>query len=157
MKKIILSALILSFVAGCGGHERDLSKLTPAQLAKLEKDRNDLNEENQKSIDKAVYIGKTPFGEDIYASEVWYSCPTCNPLYDKDKHTVYFVGNVVTKNYEVRSGKQTIDKVEVFLKADPTPEEVIKEAERLKKEIDMKNELEFKEYKRLKEKFENNN
>lgn len=153
MKKIILSALILSALAGCSKPE----SLTAEQRATLEKNRNTLNEQNQKSIDEAVFVGKTPFGEDIYAADIKYACSSCNPLYDVDHHTVYFVGNVITKNYEVKRGKSTIHKIEVTLKENPSPEDVIKEAERLKKEISLKNTLEFKEYTRLKEKFENHN
>ncbi len=48
-------------------------------------------------------------------------------------------------------GKSHKDKVAVFLGQNPSSEEIIKEAERLKKEIENQEE---KEYLRLKEKFD---
>ena len=146
MNKIIFVIFVACFLTGCNFFE------TPeAEAIILKNILESINSENQKAIENPNFIGKTPFGNDIYSANIKYVCPDCNPKYDYEKHTLYFIGNTITKNYKVRSGKFLNDKVEVFLGENPSPEEIIKEAERLKKEIDIQEE---KEYLRLKEKFD---
>lgn len=148
MNKIIFVIFVACFLTGCNFFETP----TPEAEALILKNRlESINSENKKSLENPILIGKTPFGDDIYAANIKYVCPNCNPKYDYEKHTLYFIGNTITKNYKVRSGKLLKDKVEVFLSENPSPEEIIKEAERLKKEIENQEE---KEYLRLKEKFD---
>lgn len=109
-----------------------------------------INIENQNNIDKSILIGKTPFGDNIYATTIKYVCNECKTARPK-LHTLYFTSNVLTKNETVLEGKSYKNKVEVFLNENPSPEKIIKEEERLKKEIETQEE---KEYLRLKEKFD---
>lgn len=148
MNKTIFIILVTCFLTGCNFFD----KPTPeAEALILKNSLDSINSENQQAISNPTLIGTTPFGDDIYVAKIKYVCPDCNPEYDYEKHTLYFIGNTITKNYKVRNGKSHKDKVAVFLGQNPSSEEIIKEAERLKKEIENQEE---KEYLRLKEKFD---
>lgn len=146
MNKIIFVIFLACFLTGCNFFE------TPESEEIIFKSiLESINSENKKSIENPTLIGTTPFGDDIYFANITYVCTGCNPKYYSENHTLYFIGNTITKNYKVMAGKHMKNKVEVFLGENPSPEEIIKEAERLKKEIENQEE---KEYLRLKEKFD---
>lgn len=111
--------------------------------------RESIKNFNKQSIENPVVVGTTKSGNDISVVHVKYTCETCNAKYP-DNHYIYFANGTTSDNYEYRSGKTTRNKVEVVLKENPTPEQVIAEGERIKKEIE---DSERKELKRLSHKY----
>lgn len=126
---------------------------SPEAVVKREKEQSEIRDSikqfNKQSIENPVLVGTTKSGNDISVIHVQYVCDSCNANYP-DNHYIYFANGSTSDNYKYRSGKTTRNKVEVVLNENPTPEQVIAEGERIKKEIE---DSERKELKRLSHKY----
>jgi len=145
MKSILVCLCAVLFLAGC--------QRTPEEQVAFETKRAAnvirVDELNQKNLSNPITVGKTKNGQLVTLANVKFICETCDGNYPAD-HYVYMFDGTVSDNYTYRSGKASYQKTEVFLKYNPTPEQVIEEGERLRKSIE---DTEKAELARLKEKY----
>jgi len=139
---VLVFALCAIFIQGCQKTPEDIQK-------EIDKD-NLVTEQNKESIKQPVVMGTTVDGQEIKRIHFKYKCKTSDSCYSTVDHFVYYVGNSVSDNREVRIAKSVYNNVEVSLGTKPTPEQVIAEGERIKKEIE---DSERKELKRLSHKY----
>lgn len=122
--------LTVFILLGCGQ--------TPEEKIVFDKTRSDnvvrVSALNQKSLDNPVLVGRTKSGKTVTMATVGFICPTCDGG-RPEEHYIYMVDGVTTNNYSYQSGKTTVHKTEVMLSDNPTAEEIIAEAERLKKSV----------------------
>lgn len=134
LNKAVLTALLSTCVlmAGC---ER-----TTEEKAE---DTRRVEAFNKASLEKPELIGTLPDGRAVNRAAIQKEG-------EYDLHYVYFVDNAtVSLNHSIPNGKSTINRTLVSLPTDPTAEEIIAAAERIKKEqVD----LDEAEFERLKQK-----
>jgi hypothetical protein len=128
LKKILMTSLMASFVllAGCPS--------TPEEIVEKEKLTQARNEA---SIANPEQVGVLPDGRAVNRIRTWVQ----GEYY---AHYVYFIDSAnVSTNYSVRSGKTTFNQTNIALPSNPTTDEVIALAEKLKQEQKSADEAEF--------------
>lgn len=128
LKKILMTSLMASFVllAGCPS--------TPEEIVEKEKLTQARNEA---SIANPEQVGVLPDGRAVNRIRTWVQ----GEYY---AHYVYFIDSAnVSTNYSVRSGKTTLNQANIALSSNPSTEEIIALAEKLKQDQKTADEAEF--------------
>jgi len=144
---ILALTLSVAFIQGCTKTPEQIA-LDKAFLESIEKDTF---EKNQKNIKNEVIVGTTLDGQQIKRINIEYICKEDDNCNYRLTHFIYFVGNTTSDNHLTRIGKSTSNETNVILGKNPTPKDVIIEAERLKKAI---NDTERQNFLRAKEIYE---
>lgn len=119
----------------------------------VEEDRRQAQVHNEQSLTRPELVGTTPDGRQVNRVLVLYKDPDHISL---RKHYIYFVGNDVTVNYDVSSGKATVGQTIALLQQAKTPEEALAATKQLEINIqaqkDEQRRKDAEEYERLKQK-----
>lgn len=106
---------------------------------------------NEASFKNPEQVGVLPDGRKVHMVSVRYSKQGSGYV---NEHYIYFVDNNISDNYSIQSGKTRTEVVDVFLPENPTNDQIIAAAEKIKQEKQAKRkEL----YEQLKNEFENKN
>lgn len=140
---ILALTLSVAFIQGCTRSPEAIEQDKLREKAAAER--------NKENIKNEFIVGTTLDGQQIKRINIEYICKESNCGYNNLTHYIYFVGNNTSDNHLIRVGKSTRNETDVVLGQNPTPKEVILEAERLKKAI---NETERQNFLRAKEIYE---
>lgn len=144
---ILALTLSVAFIQGCTQTPEEIAQ----DKAVLELKEKAIFKKNEENIKNEVIVGTTLDGQQLKRINIEYLCKKDDHCDYELTHYIYFVGNTTSDNHLIRVGKTTRNETDVVLGQNPTPKDVIIEAERLKKAI---NDTERQNFLRAKEIYE---